>query len=143
MFILGLFRRSIMQIENIFDSGYKARGIYSHAKKIDLGNSYLIFVSGVQCPKNEKQQVITDNVAEQTHLVFKDIEKRLNLAGATLDNVIKAVIYLTDMKDFDIISPIRGDYFKNAMPVSTMIEVNRMTRDGAKIEIEVTALLPK
>jgi enamine deaminase RidA (YjgF/YER057c/UK114 family) len=64
-------------------------------------------------------------------------------SAATLDNVIKAVIYLTDMKDFDIVSPIRDEYFKNSMPVSTMVEVSRMTLDGAKIEIEVTALLMK
>jgi len=57
--------------------------------------------------------------------------------------VVKAVIYLTDMNDFDIVSPIRNEYFKNSLPVSTMVEVNRMTRSGAKIEIEVTAIIGK
>jgi enamine deaminase RidA (YjgF/YER057c/UK114 family) len=47
------------------------------------------------------------------------------------------------MNDFDKISSIRGEYFKNAMPVSTLIEANRMTREGAKIEIEVTAIVKK
>ena len=65
------------------------------------------------------------------------------MAGANLDDVVKAVIYLTDMKDFDVVARIRNEYFKNSMPVSTMVEVNRMTRDGAKIEIEVTAIKGK
>lgn len=56
---------------------------------------------------------------------------------------MKAVIYITDMNEFDTISKIRADYFKNALPVSTLIEANRMTRDGARIEIEVTAIVQK
>jgi enamine deaminase RidA (YjgF/YER057c/UK114 family) len=47
------------------------------------------------------------------------------------------------MQDFDKISPIRAEYFKNSMPVSSLIEANRMTREGAKIEIEVTAIVKK
>jgi 2-iminobutanoate/2-iminopropanoate deaminase len=108
-----------------------------------MGDCYLIFVSGCQCPKDENNNAVTDDVAEQTRLVFKDINKILKAAGASLDDVVKAVIYLTDMNDFDIVSKIRGEYFKNAMPVSTLVEVNRMTRNGAKIEIEVTAIKNK
>ena len=130
-------------IENIVPGDYKARGSYSPAKKIDLGNRYLIFVSGVQAPKDVNHRAVTDDVEEQTRLVFEDIIGILGQADASIDDVVKAVIYITDMNDFDKISSIRGEYFKNAMPVSTMIEVNRMTRDGAKIEIEVTAILEK
>jgi enamine deaminase RidA (YjgF/YER057c/UK114 family) len=134
-----------MKIENIAPSDYKSRGAYTPVKKIDMGDSHLIFVSGIQAPKHDtaEHKVITDDVAEQTKLVFEEIKGLLKCAGANLDNVVKAVIYLTDMNDFDIVSPIRAEYFKNSMPVSTMVEVNGMTRKGAKIEIEVTALLPK
>ena len=132
-----------MKIENIVPNEYKIKGSYTPAKKIDIGDSYLIFVSGVQAPKDDNHNVITDDIAEQTKLIFEDIGKILGIAGAGLENVVKAVIYLTDMNDFDIVSPIRAEYFKNSMPVSTMVEVNRMTRNGAKIEIEVTAILEK
>jgi 2-iminobutanoate/2-iminopropanoate deaminase len=130
-------------IENIVPEDYATRGSYSPAKKIDLGSYYIIYVSGVQAPKNENHRVITDDVEEQTKLVFEDIARILAKAGASLDDVVKAVIYITDMNDFEKISAIRGEYFKNAIPVSTLIEVNRMTRDGAKIEIEVTAIVKK
>lgn len=132
-----------MKIENIFLEGYKTRGVYSPAKKIDMGNCYMIYVSGVQAPKNENHRVITDDIEEQTKLVFEEIRKILEKCGASLDNVIKAVIYLTDMNDFNVVSQIRSEYFKDSKPVSTLVEVSRMTRDGAKIEIEVTALLNK
>lgn len=130
-------------IENIAPEDYKKRGVYTPAKKIDMGNFFLVYVSGVQAPKNENHQVITDDIEEQTRLVFTDISKLLAQAGATLDDVIKAVIYVTDIEEFDKVSAIRGEHFKNSMPVSTLVEVNRMTRDGAKIEIEVTALVEK
>ena len=47
------------------------------------------------------------------------------------------------MNDFKIVSPIRAEYFKNSMPVSTMVEVNGFVRKGSKIEIEVTAIIEK
>lgn len=130
-------------IKDIVPEDYKTRGSYSPAKKIDLGSYYLIFVSGVQAPKDDNHRVVTDDIEEQTKLVFADIINILEQADATIDDVVKAVIYITDMNDFDKISAIRGEFFKNAMPVSTLIEVNRMTRDGAKIEIEVTAIVEK
>ncbi len=131
-------------VANIFPADYKTRGSYTPAKKIDLGNFYLIFVSGIQAPKkDDSHSVITDDVEEQTKLVFEDIIKILDQAGASIDDVVKAVIYITDMNDFDKVSKIRAEYFKNAMPVSTLIEASRMTRDGAKIEVEVTAVVKK
>ncbi len=130
-------------IEDIVLGDYKTRGSYIPAKKIDVGDFYQIYVSGVQAPKDDSHRVVTDDVEEQTKLVFEDIQKILEHAGATLDDVVKAVIYVTDMNDFDKISKIRGEYFKNSMPVSTLVEVNRMTRTGAKIEIEVTAIVEK
>ena len=64
-----------IKIENIFLEGYKTRGVYSPAKKIDMGNCYMIYVSGVQAPKNENHRVITDDIEEQTKLVFEEIRK--------------------------------------------------------------------
>lgn len=130
-------------IENIAPAGYKMRGVYTPAKKIDMGNFYLIFVSGVQAPKDENHRVITDDIEEQTRFVFEDISKILAAADASIDNVVKAVIYMTDIGDFDKVSAIRGEYFKNAAPTSTLVETNRMSRHGAQVEIEVTAILQK
>ena len=119
------------------------RGVYTPAKKIDLGEVYLIFVSGVQPPKNENHRVTTDDIEEQTELVFQDISKILEAAGASMDNVVKAVIHVTNMDEFDKVSQIRNEYFKNAKPTSTLLEVKRLTRHGARIEIEVTAIVKK
>ena len=127
-----------MKIENIEPKGYVKKGVYTPSKKIDLGDSYLIFVSGVQAPKGEFNEVATEEIGEQTKLVFEEIKSILEEAGASIDDVVKAVIYLKDINDFEIVSPIRAEYFKNSMPVSTMVEVGGFVRKGSKIEIEVT-----
>ncbi|MCL2451633.1 RidA family protein [Candidatus Saccharibacteria bacterium] len=129
----------------IYPKGWKPnRGFYSPAYKIDLGNSWLIFVSGQQVAKNEKNdEASTDDIAEQTEYVFRALQKTLNDAGASLDDVVKVQIFLTDMNDFDVVSKIRERYFAKSKPVSTMVEVNGFTVKGAKIEIELTAVIEK
>jgi len=131
-------------IENIYPEGWQnTRGTYSPAKKIDFGTFYLIYVSGQQADKNESNEAITDDIEEQTELVFHAIEETLEAASASIDNVIKAQIFLTDIDDFPKVSAIRDRWFINSKPVSTLVEVGAMTRKGAKIEIEVTALVKK
>ena len=131
-------------IENIYPEDWQeTRGTYSPAKKVDLGNSYLIFVSGQQVGKNENNEAVTDDIEEQTELVFQALENTLQAAGASMDDVVKAQIFLTSMGDFPKVSSIRDKWFKNSKPVSTLVEVNGMTRKGAKIEVEVTAVIEK
>ena len=128
-------------IENIYPEDWQqTRGFYSPAKKIDMGSFYMIYVSGQQVGKNENNEAITDNIEEQTELVFQAIEKTLKASGALIDDVVKAQIFLTDINDFPKVSAIRDKWFSNNKPVSTLVEVNAMTRKGAKIEIEVTAI---
>ena len=67
-------------IENIYpDDWQETRGIYTPVKKIDLGDCYLIFVSGHQVRKNEKGEAFTDDIEEQTESIFKDIEAMLKI----------------------------------------------------------------
>ena len=131
-------------IENIYPEDWQqTRGFYSPAKKIDLGNAYLIYVSGQQVSKNENNEAVTDDIEEQTELVFQALNKTLKAANASMNDVVKAQIFLTDINDFSKVSAIRDKWFADSKPVSTLVEVNAMTRKGAKIEIEVTAIIKK
>ncbi len=131
-------------IENIYPEDWQqTRGFYSPAKKIDMGDFYMIYVSGQQVDKNGNNEATTNDVEEQTELVFQSIEKILKSADATLNDIVKAQIFLTDINDFPKVSSIRDKWFKDSKPVSTLLEVNAMTRKGAKIEIEVTAIIKK
>jgi 2-iminobutanoate/2-iminopropanoate deaminase len=128
-------------IENIYPEDWEqTTGIYSPAKKIDLGDFYLIYVSGQQVGKDKDNNVLTDDVEEQTEYIFKALEKILQAADASMSDVVKAQIFLTDIKDFSKVSIIRDKWFAKSKPVSTLVEVSAMTRKGAKIEVEVTAI---
>jgi len=116
----------------------KSRGIFSPAIKVDLGNAEMIFVAGVMARENLNKP--TEDQAEE---IFNTIEKILNAAGASMDDVVKAQIFLTNINDFSDVSPIRDRYFANAKPVSTMVEVSALARQGATIEIEVIAVKEK
>ena len=129
------------------DSWQKTRGVYSPACKIDLGGGrYLIFVSGVQPRKDEKthEVIALDDVEAQAEDVFQQINEILKAADAGMENVVKAVLYMTNMEeDFEKISAIRDKWFADSKPVSTAVECSRFTRKGARIEIEVTAIVEK
>lgn len=131
-------------IENIYPEDWQeTRGVFSPAKKIDLGNLYLIFVSGQQVSKNGNNEIVSADIEEQTEIVFQLLEKTLLSSGATMDDVVKAQIFLTDINDLAVVSKIRDKWFAISKPVSTLVEVNAMTRKGAKVEIEVTAIVQK
>jgi len=85
--------------------------------------------------------VFPNDAAMQTDYIFHKIENLLHEAGGSLDNIVKVVIYVTNMDDFPMISPIRNRFLEKARPVSTLVEVSRLTIDDCVIEIEATAIL--
>lgn len=137
-----------MNIEEIWPqnspNSQKARGVFSPAKKIDLGTCHLILVSGQQPPKDPNTHAVpSDDIEWQTESTFESIAQILKSAGANMDDVVRAQIFLTDIADLSKVSAIRDKWFKNSRPASTILEVSGMTRTGAKIEIEVTAIKMK
>ena len=124
------------------EGGAEIMGAYSHGLKVDLGNSEMIFVTG-QIAQDANGNVVCEDIEGQTEYVFNCIEKILNKANASLDDVVKAQIFLTDITDFAKVSPIRNKYFANSKPVSTMVEVSGLVKKGCKIEIEVIAIVKK
>ncbi|MCL2037926.1 RidA family protein [Candidatus Saccharibacteria bacterium] len=117
-------------------------GAYSHGLKVDIGDSEMIFVTG-QIAQDSEGNVVSDDIEEQTEYVFQQIQNILNEASASLDDVVKAQIFLTDINDFAKVSPIRNKYFTGSKPVSTLVEVSNLVKQGCKIEIEVIAIKGK
>jgi 2-iminobutanoate/2-iminopropanoate deaminase len=115
-------------------------GAYSHGISIPLPGADLIFLTGQKAMDENGEVVAPGDPEKQTEYVFESIETILAEAGATIADVVKAQIYVTDMNDFPVISRIRNRYFKNSKPVSTMVEVNCLSKKGCCVEIAVTAV---
>jgi len=118
-------------------------GTYSHGYKVEIGDTLLIFTTGQIAIDKDGTVVHPDSAAKQAEFVFESLQKILNEAGASLDDAVKATIFVTDMSDFAEISKVRNQYFKNSEPVSTLVEVKKLVKDGCKVEIEVMAAKQK
>jgi len=109
---------------------------YSRAVKI--GN--LIEVSGTSAIDRE-HIIAPGDPYQQTRFIIQKIEKALNDAGASLEDVIRTRIYVTNIKDWEAVGRAHGEYFKNIKPVTTMIEVTSLIDPNFVVEIEATAYL--
>lgn len=118
-------------------------GAYSHGLKVDVGDSEMIFVTGQIAMDKNGNAVAPDDIVKQTEFVFQNIEKILSTGGSSIDDVVKAVIYVTKISDFKEISAVRNKYFSNCKPVSTLVEINKTVKEGCDIEIEVIAIRKK
>lgn len=119
----------------------KTVGAYSQGLKVDLDEKAMVFVSGQLAMDADGNPVAPDDVGAQTRYIFENIKKILGEAGATLQDVVKLQIFVTDITKFPEISAVRNEYLGEIRPVSTLLEISRTVRDGCDIEIEVTAIM--
>lgn len=102
----------------------------------------LLFVSGCVPVDAEGRLVGGDDVVAQARQVFANISDVLAAAAAAPEDVVKVTVFLTDIDDRPAINPVRQEFFGEARPASTLVEVGRLAVPGAKIEVEAVALLP-
>ena len=102
----------------------------------------LLFVSGCIAVYAEGNLVVGDDVVAQTRQVFANLAAILDAAGASFADVAKVTVFLTDIDDRARINPVRQEFFGDARPASTLVEVSRLVMPGAKVEIELVARLP-
>ena len=110
---------------------------------VEVEGARLIFLSG-QVAVNADYKVVSDDIRQQAHAVYDNIEIALRAAGATLANVVKTTTYLTSA---DYIAPsreVRVERYRNleAPPANTLLIVSRLAEPGMLIEIEVIAAVP-
>lgn len=114
---------------------------YSHWLEIDLRKSEkMIFVTGQIAQDSEWKPIAPDDIIKQTEYIFELISNILKEWWLTLDDVVKAVIYVKNINDFSKITQIRNKYFANSRPVSTLVEITNTVRQGCDIEIDVIAV---
>ena len=118
-------------------------GSYSHGLCVDVGDSVFIFVTGQIAMDKEGNVVAAHDVSRQTEFIFENIKQILGEGGATIDDVVKVVIYVTDISRFKDFSAVRNRYFSTAKPVSTIVEISKTVKEGCDVVIEVIAIKKK
>jgi 2-iminobutanoate/2-iminopropanoate deaminase len=113
----------------------EAIGPYSQA--IKYGD--LLFVSGqIAIDPNTNQLMQDGSVEDQTRLVLNNLGAVLAANGMTMDNVLATTVFLKDLNDFAKMNAVYTEFFKDALPARTTVEVARLPRD-VKIEIALIA----
>jgi enamine deaminase RidA (YjgF/YER057c/UK114 family) len=80
------------------------------------------------------------NVYEQTKFIFTKIENVLKQLDASIADVVRTRMFVTNIKDWELVGKAHGEFFSVIKPVATMVEVSRLINDDLLIEVEVTAI---
>ncbi|MDM4772551.1 RidA family protein [Solimonas sp. SE-A11] len=125
-----------MSIEVIGTSPTLANGMtVPLSPAIRAGN--LVFVSG-QLGLDDNGTLVGPDIEAQTHQVMKRLRAVLQQAGADLDRVVKAGVWLTDKTDFPAFNAIYREYFPQRPPARSTV-VSELLIPGARLEIDVIA----
>jgi 2-iminobutanoate/2-iminopropanoate deaminase len=116
----------------------RAIGPYSQA--VATRGRRFVFCSG-QIPIDPRtgELVGAGDVSAETHRVMQNLAAVLAAAGASLDAVVKATIYLTDLQSFALVNEVYGSYFSGPPPARATVQVAGLPR-GAQVEIDAVAV---
>ena len=118
------------------DKAPQAIGPYSQGI---IANGF-VFCSGQIPLVPETGALFAGTIEDQTRQVLKNLSAVLDAAGSSLDQVVKATVFLQDMNDFAAMNKVYAEFFKAPFPARAAVQVARLPRD-VKVEIEAVAIL--
>ncbi|GEK11016.1 RidA family protein [Pseudoalteromonas sp. McH1-7] len=119
------------------DKAPAAIGTYNQAVKVGTA----VYLSGQIPLVPETMEFISDDFAEQTHQVFKNLTAVCEEAGGELQDMVKVNIFLTDLSNFATVNEIMAQYFRKPYPARAAIGVKELPK-GAQVEIDGIMELP-
>lgn len=122
-----------------YSSGSKWEDIVGYSRAVKVGN--VIEVTGTVASGDDGNVVGKDDAYEQTKFIYQKIEKVLNRAGATMKDVVRVRMFVTDISQWQEYGRAHSEFFKEIKPCNTMVEVSALIEPEYLIEIEATAIL--
>ena len=122
-----------------FSTGTPWEKSVGYSRAVKVGNQ--IFISGTTASGEDGTTIAVGDAAAQTRYIFQKIEAALTEAGATLADVVRTRMFVTDIINWEPIGKVHGEFFADIRPAATMVEVSRLINPDHLIEIEVDAVV--
>jgi 2-iminobutanoate/2-iminopropanoate deaminase len=125
--------------KQIVRSEHVVEGMGPYSQCTRVGN--LLFVSGQVAWDREGKVVATGDAEGQARQALENMRRLLEAAGATMDDVVKINIYLTNIGDSGAVRKVREEFFRQPYPAATSVEVSKLVLPDLVVEIEAIAAL--
>lgn len=128
-----------MQHRERYSSGAKWESIVGYSRAVRVGDR--IYVTGTTATDENSSIVGVGDAYKQAVQCILNIERALKHFDASLENVVRTRMFVTDISRWEEFGRAHGEYFRDIMPATTMVEVSRLIDPEMLIEIEADAEL--
>ncbi|KXK01331.1 MAG: endoribonuclease L-PSP [Acidobacteria bacterium OLB17] len=126
-----------MQHRSRYSSGAKWESIVGYSRAVRVGDR--VYVTGTTATDETGEIVGGNDAYAQAVQCLRNIERALKAFDFTLENIVRTRMFVTDISRWEEYGRAHGEFFRDVMPATTMVEVSKLIDPEMLIEIEADA----